>query len=127
MTLHLFLLWLPMILIAFANAAFRETVLTKTFSELRAQQLSTLTLILLVSAYVWFIFPFLRIDNGSQAILTGTIWVILTVIFEFSLGRILKQSWISLFQQYNILSGNIWLLFILCLLCLPYWIYIIKI
>lgn len=126
MTINLFLLWLPMILLAFANASFREVVLIKHFKELRAHQLSTLTLILFVSVYVWFIFPFLEVDSGLKAFLTGFIWVILTILFEFTLGRILKRSWANLFQQYNILSGRIWLVFVLCLLCLPYWVYTIR-
>lgn len=123
MTINLFLFWLPMIMLAFANAGLRETVIIKHFNETRAHQVSTLTLILLVSVYVWFIFPFLGIDSGAKAFLTGLIWVILTILFEFTLGRILKRSWASLFEQYDILSGRIWLLFILCLLFLPYWIY----
>lgn len=126
MTINVFLFWLPMILLAFANAGFRETVLIKHFKELRAHQLSTLTLILLVSIYVWFIFPFLRVDVGSKAFLTGFTWVILTVLFEFTLGRILKRSWASLFEQYNILSGRIWLVFILWQFCLPYWVYSMR-
>lgn len=126
MLLRTFLLWLPMIVIAFANAAFRETVITKKLSELRTQQLSTLTLTLLISLYVWFIYPFLKINAATDAFWIGMIWVILTVIFEFSLGRILKQSWTNLFNQYDILSGNIWLVFILCLFFLPYWVYLIK-
>lgn len=35
-------------------------------------------------------------------------WVVLTVLFEFSLGRLTKKSWEYLFQNYNILEGHIW-------------------
>jgi hypothetical protein len=121
-----FLSWLPMILIAFGNAALRETVLMRYYSEFRSHQLSTFTLIFLVSVYVWFIFPFLKIDSGTDALRTGLIWVILTILFEFTLGRILKRSWTSILQQYDILSGRIWLLFILYLLFLPYWVYLVT-
>ena len=46
-----------MIAIAFANATLRQLVFIKHFKELQAHQLSTCTLIILCSIYVWFIFP----------------------------------------------------------------------
>ena len=120
------LLWLPMIAIAFANAALREILLRKYLAEQAAHQVSTITLILFVSVYAWFVFPFLRIINDRQAVIVGLVWMVLTMAFEFTLGRILKQSWNSLFQQYNIFAGRIWLLFILYLLWLPYLVYAVR-
>jgi hypothetical protein len=38
---HFFLLWLPMIVIAFANTTLRELVFIEKYSEFRAHQLST--------------------------------------------------------------------------------------
>lgn len=116
-----------MVLIAFGNAGFREFVIIRYFAELRAHQLSTLVLIFLVAIYVWFVFPLLEIHNEYGAFLTGIFWVILTVMFEFTLGRMMNRSWASLFQQYDISSGRIWSIFILCLLCLPYLVYTIRI
>ena len=126
MDINNFLLWLPMIVIAFANAALRERVIIKQYPDIRAQQLSTLMLIILISVYVWFIFPLLKIESGREAFLTGFVWAILTILFEFILGRILNRSWTSLFEQYNILSGRIWPLFLLWLCWLPYWIYLLR-
>ncbi len=121
-----FLLWLPMIIIAFINATLRELFLIKEFSEFRAHQLSTLTLILFCSIYIWFVFPYLNIQNSKQALLIGFSWVLLTVVFEFSLGRLSNKSWDYLLQNYNILEGYIWLLFLICLLLLPPLLFILK-
>ena len=121
-----FLLWLPMIVIAFINATLRQLVFVKYVSELRAHQLSTITLILLCSLYVGLIFPFLDIQNAKQALLTGLLWTILTITFEFTLGRLTNKSWSYLLEDYNIITGHIWLLFIFCLFLLPYLFYIIK-
>ena len=115
-----FLLWLPMIVLAFANATIRELVFIKRFSKFRAHQLSTITLIILCSIYIWFVFPVLDIQNSEQAFLIGFVWVLLTVAFEFSLGRLTNKSWEYLFRDYNIFAGRIWLLFLICLLILPY-------
>jgi hypothetical protein len=126
MNINHFLLWLPMIVIAFANATLRELVFIKRYNEFRAHQLSTITLIILCSIYVWLVFPLLKIQNFTQAFLIGFVWVILTVAFEFSLGRLTNKPWEYLFRDYNLFAGRIWLLFLLCLLILPYICYLIK-
>lgn len=124
--IKLFLLWLPMIVIAFANAALRELVIIKYYNELTAHQLSTITLIILCGIYIWFVFPLLKIQNVKDSLLTGFVWVMLVVVFEFALGRLTNKSWEFLFQNYNILSGRIWLLFLVCLFLMPSVFYVIK-
>lgn len=126
MSINQFLLWLPMIAIAFLNASIRQLVFIKYMSELRAHQLSTLTLILLCSIYTWFIFPYMKVQNIKQSLLIGLVWVALTVLFEFSLGRLTNRSWSALLQDYNIISGRIWLIFLLSLFLLPCLFYIVR-
>ena len=121
-----FLLWIPMILIAFANATFRQLVFIKKMNELRAHQLSTITLIILCSIYVWFIFPHLYIPNIQQAFLAGGMWIMLTVLFEFSLGLFTGRSFSTLLTDYNLMAGRIWLFFLLWLFLLPYVNYVIR-
>jgi len=65
-----------MIAIAFANATVRELIFIKYLNELRAHQLSTLTLIILCTIYVAFIFPLLDVQNCKQALLIGMMWVV---------------------------------------------------
>lgn len=65
------LLWLPMILIAFANAMLREKVIIKHYSEFHAHQLSTLTFIVLCSVYVWLVYPMLQIQRPGHALVIG--------------------------------------------------------
>jgi hypothetical protein len=126
MSIKYFLFWLPMIVIAFANATLRQVVLIRSMSDLTAHQVSTITLMVLCSIYVWFIFPLLGIQNFKQAFLIGSIWVVLTVLFEFSLGRLTNKSWAYLLKDYNITEGHIWLLFLLCLFLLPCLYYMIR-
>jgi len=126
MSIKHFLFWLPMIVLAFANATLRELVLIKHFSEFRAHQLSTITLIILCSVYVWFVFPLLNIQNSKQAFIIGFVWMLLTVAFEFSLGRLTNKSWAYLLRDYNLFAGRIWLLFLVCLFILPYLFYILR-
>lgn len=120
------LFWLPMIIIAFANAALRELVFIKYFNEFQAHQLSTITLIIFCSVYIWVVFAHLRINNAKQALVIGFIWVLLTVVFEFSLGRLTNKSWDYLLQNYHLFAGRIWVIFLFCLLMLPYFFYTIR-
>ena len=120
-----FLLWLPMIGLAFVNATLRELVLKKHFSEMRAHQLSTVTLMVICGVYGLLIFRLLKLEDAGQALLVGFVWMLLTVLFEFTLGKILNQSWTQLLEQYNLKKGHLWPVFLLFLLLLPYGLYFI--
>lgn len=119
MLLRQILLWLPMIVIAFANAALRELFLNKYFTELRANQFSTLTLILFCSVYIWLVFPSLNIQDQKHALFVGALWTSLTVMFEFSMGLLTHKSWSFMLNNYNLLQGHIWPLFLIWLFFLP--------
>lgn len=116
----LLLYWLPMIPIAFVNAAIRETLFARYVSETSAQQLSTITLVIFCFIYTWFVFPRLLIQNTSPALVTGIIWAVFTVLFEFSLGLMLKHPLQELLANYNIAEGRLWPLFLICLSLMPY-------
>ena len=53
--------WLPMVVLGMINGFFRGLVLNKYFDETAARQLSTGTLIILLTGYVYFIFDRLNI------------------------------------------------------------------
>ena len=126
MQLKQFLFWLPMIILAFANATLREMEFVKYFSEVRAHQLSTVTLIIVCSIYIWLVFPILNPQSLDQSLLIGIVWVLFTVAFEFCLGRLTNKSWQYLLRDYNLLAGRIWLLFLITLLFLPFVIYLLR-
>jgi hypothetical protein len=126
MIIKQFLFWLPMIVLAFVNATLRELVFVKHFTMLAAHQLSTITLMLLCSAYTWWVYPKLHLQSAKEALTTGVVWMLLTVVFEFSLGRSIGKSWDFLLQDYNLFAGRIWLVFLFCLSMLPYVVYSVK-
>lgn len=126
MYLKYFLLWLPMIVLAVGNGTLRQFVLLPHMNELKAHQLSTIILILLCAVYITFIYPVLSLQNSSQAIWLGALWILLTILFEFTLGRLAGRSWAYLLNDYNLLTGHIWLIFLLFLLLFPYALFIVK-
>lgn len=121
MILPIMLFWLPMTLIAIFNVVIREMIFTRLFRELTCHQLFTLTLMILIGEYTWLIFPFLKTDLPSEAWLIGIVWFVRTLSFEFLAGHyIFKNSWERLFQDYNLLKGRIWGLFVYNILILPF-------
>ncbi len=121
------LAWLPMVLLAILNGVIREITYGQAMSGKHAHQLSTFTLILIFAVYIWYLNLKWPLASLRQAALVGLIWLVLTVIFEFGMGRFISgQSWEQMFQAYNILFGNLWLLVPVAVAVLPSAVYLIK-
>jgi len=126
MLIKILLYWLPMIVLAFANASLREFVLVKYYSVQRSQQLSTLSLILLCSIYLWYTIPLMNLQTTMEAMIAGFSWMVLTILFEFAMGLITHKSWPVMVENYNISKGKLWPLFLLSLLFMPLIILILR-
>ena len=109
-----------MVFIAILNGIFRESVLAKTLSELRAHQISCLTGVLLFFGYTWLLSIKWPLQSTGQAVSVGLVWLILTVLFEFSFGHYLAHhSWERLLQDYSILAGRLWVFVLVAVTFLP--------
>lgn len=114
------LAWFPMLMLAVLNGFFREAVLKKRLSDLPAHQVSTLTLILLFAFYINLVIERFPPASASQALFIGILWVILTLLFEFGLGRFRGNSWDKLLEDYNLFKGHLWVLIPVWVLIAPY-------
>lgn len=115
------LLWVPMIVIAIANAALRESVFRRFTDELTAHQLSTASMILLFGAYIWLVTGRWRLEPAGRAVAVGLLWLAMTVAFEFLFGRFaMGHPWSRLLHDYNIAAGRVWALVPLWLAVAPY-------
>ncbi len=116
------LLWFPMMLLAVANGAARDLLYKKYTGELTAHQLSTVSLLILLGVYIWWVMDHYPPASITQALLIGWLWTGLTLLFEFGLGRARGRSWSALLADYQILQGRIWVLIPVWLLIAP-WIF----
>jgi len=115
------LAWIPMVLIAIANGALREATYGKLMSELQAHQISTLSGLLLFSAYIWIVIRTWRPYTSGQAITVGLIWLGLTVAFEFLFGHyVVGQPWSKLLYDYNVFAGRVWVVVLIWVTLAPY-------
>ena len=81
------LAWFPMVAIAIANGALRESWFGQSLSELAAHQLSTLTAVILFGVYIWFVVRFWPPTSAAQAVAVGLLWLVMTITFEFLFGH----------------------------------------
>jgi hypothetical protein len=114
--------WFVFMVFAIINAIIRQGVFSSFLSELRAHQLSTFTLMILFLMITYVVFRFTDISlSDNQAFFMGTVWLILTISFEFLAGHfVFGNPWEKLFADYNVFMGRIWILIPLTTFVAPY-------
>ena len=86
-----------------------------------ALPLSGITCAVLFFLLTCLALPWLGTLKAVQYRMIGIGWVVMTVLFEFLFGRVVAhKSWGELFQTYNILTGNLWLLVLVVVAVSPY-------
>jgi hypothetical protein len=121
------LAWIPMVLIAIANGVARDKGYKRYFKELRAHQISTLTGIVLFTAYAWMLSLHWPLESSKQALAVGAIWFVLTIIFEIVFGHFVARfTWRRLAMDYNLLHGRVWVVLLAWLIVLPYVVYRLR-
>jgi hypothetical protein len=122
-----FFAWFGLVVLGLLNATIRQVVYARYLSELAGHQISTLTLAVLVGLYAWALSGFLKLSSPGEAIGVGLMWMVLTIVFEFALGRyVVGDSWGNLLRAYNLLEGRVWGLFVLWVGVAPYVFYRIE-
>jgi len=108
------LVWLLLIPIAVLNGALREVIIEPLIGWY-AQPVSGTILCFLIFVVCCFFIPRLGNGNRSTYIVIGFIWVLLTIVFEFFLGLVIMGNNLSeLLDAYNIMTGNLWVIVLLC-------------
>jgi hypothetical protein len=114
MILRYTLAWFLLLLGAVLNGAARDFLYKDAVGELRAHQLSTLTLIVLFGVIVWALSRIWKLESVSQAWTVGIIWLVITVAFEFLFFHYVGgKPWSELLQAYNIMAGRVWIFVLL--------------
>jgi hypothetical protein len=103
--------WLGASLIAVANGIARRAVYQERIGSTAAHYVSTALLVVLLGAYLWLLARCWPIPTRRAALEIGGAWTVLTIIFEFGLGRFVAgESWTALLEQYDLTRGNVWVL-----------------
>ena len=109
-TARAILFWLPLPLIAIINGSLRDLGYGSYFGGIIAHQISTATLIIFLTIYLAAVNYRWDIRTKREAFLIGGIWLLLTLAFEFGAGHFaFGKPWEVLLEDYNILSGRLWI------------------
>lgn len=103
------LTWLLLFFAGFVNGTIREFVYKQYVGELAAHQISTVTLILFITLIVWLVYHRLPLENYTQCVAIGLMWMLMTAAWEFIFGHyVMGHPWEKLLHDYNLREGRVW-------------------
>ena len=114
--------WLLLLAFAVANGAFRSLVLEMFVPPLPAHWLSSLILMTATFLVALALVRLTRIQRRPRTLLwVGVIWGVLSALFELLVNRlILGLPWTSVFADYNLLAGRLWIIVLAMFIAAPH-------
>ncbi len=115
--------WILFVPVAFINGTLRELVYKPYTGELVAHQISTiLACVAFFCLAYWLLATHVIALSKWKLFAIGFLWLVLTILFEFGLGRLTGAPTAKLLHDYNLTEGRIWMLLLLTVLLTPLWI-----
>jgi hypothetical protein len=121
MAFRYLLAWFAMLVVAMINGALRDLTYGRQLSELLANQLSSLSGIILLGVVMYLYVRRWPPASSRQAWFIGLFWMALTVAFEFLFFHYVGgHAWPELLENYDIVHGRLWPLILLWVAVAPY-------
>lgn len=118
--LRAFLVWLAIIPLAILNGGLREAVVARWLGPVAARALSGVLLCAAILVWTALTIGWIGLPRRSAAGAVGAAWLVLTVAFEFGLGRfVARKSWPDLLRPYRFAGGDLWPLVLLTVTLAP--------
>ena len=96
------------LVLAVANGALREAVLIPWLGTSPGLVLSGLLLSGLILAVAHLFLPWMAPGSAAQACFIGILWLLLTLVFEFSFGLASGKPLSEILAAYTLREGNLW-------------------
>ena len=101
-------IWLVIIFVESIHGVLRSILLAPLVGDFQARQISVFIGSLLILTVAYFSVRWIRATNVASLIIVGLAWLVLTLLFELSLGRfILELSWERIASDYDIRHGGL--------------------
>jgi len=100
------LVWMLIMLAETGHGMVREIFIAPVIGGLRARQLGVLIGCVIIFVIAWLTARWMRATTPRQQLKVGALWVILTLVFEFALGRATGVSWPHILSDYNPVQGG---------------------
>lgn len=115
------LVWAIIMAAESANGVLRRLLLDPaTLHALR--QVLVLAGVLIIFGIAWVFRRWIASGSGLRLVGIGVLWAILTLVFEFSLGRALGISWPVMLADYDLTRGNVMPLGVLAMALTPWFV-----
>lgn len=102
------LVWLVIIAGETIHGIVRNIALMPIVGDFRARQICVFTGAAIIFGITYFCIRWIRAVSKRQLFLVGAMWLVLTLLFEFGLGRlVLKLPWERLTEDYNLAQGGL--------------------
>lgn len=102
-------LWLVILVLAILNGVLREHALIPAWGNFAGLVASGSILAVCIFLVAIAAAPWYGRLAARQWLLVGLFWLLLTLAFEFTFGRMVQhKSWAELFEAYRFQGGNIW-------------------
>ena len=122
MILRALVVWLSLMVVAFANGALRELLLSPRLGGKIGHVFSTIILCGAIVLITWISMPWVGARTAAESWKVGGLWLGLTLSFEFLAGHFLfGNSWTALLADYNLAKGRIWVAVPIITLLAPRW------
>lgn len=127
LTLKAVLIWLVIAALAVANGIAREKLLVPMLGKDFALPLSGITLSCIVFIVTWLMFGLIGAKSPRTCFWIGGQWVLMTLAFEFLFGHfVVGKPWSVLLQNFNVATGDLFVLVLLVSFLAPYWVARLK-
>ena len=114
------LMWFLFIPIPIINGILRESWYKKKVGEFGTNIVGFLVLSSVFLLYTYFFFRNQMASFGaSKLFLIGTLWLGMTLLFEFGMGIVSGRSWKYMLADYNVLKGRLWPLTLIIIFLAP--------
>jgi len=118
---RILLVWLLLAVLMSGNGIFREAVLLPQAGRAAADLISAFLGIGIILGTTGFFFRRLRGEPTRRLVMASALLVVLTVAFEFLVGRFVDgKSWSELAANYAIWEGRLWPILLVTLALTPF-------
>lgn len=112
--------WSGILILAIINGFVRDIFLIPTFGTVAGFLSSGVILSSLILVVAYLSLPWLGARRFFELVGVGSLWVALTLAFEFSFGLWQGKSWHVMFEAYTFNDGNIWPFVLVVTAAAPY-------
>ncbi len=100
------LVWMLIMLAETGHGVVREVFIAPAIGGLKARQIGVLVACAIIFIIAWLTARWMGATTRRQQFMTGAFWVVLTLVFEFALGRALGMSFGRILSDYNPAHGG---------------------